>query len=131
MGSLCIFQVIYFNVYILEKNSHWKCSVKKFLLKISQNSWENTCARISCSPTLFKKSLWHRCFPLNFVKFVRTLFFTEHLWTTDSDEIKEQIDVPREENFVVWWHIVNNPKGLNTLNPVQDGGGFPLSLLQT
>ena len=29
--------------------------------------------------TLLKKSLWHRCFPLNFSKFLRTLFFTEHL----------------------------------------------------
>ena len=28
---------------------------------------------------LFKKRLWHRCFPLNFAKFLRTPFFTEHL----------------------------------------------------
>ena len=30
--------------------------------------------------TLLKKSLWHRCFPVNFVKFRRTPFLTEHLW---------------------------------------------------
>ena len=30
--------------------------------------------------TLFKKRLWHRCFPVNFSKFLRTLFFIEHLW---------------------------------------------------
>ena len=30
--------------------------------------------------TLFTKILWHRCFPVNFVKFLRTLFLTEHLW---------------------------------------------------
>ena len=29
--------------------------------------------------TLFKKRLWHRCFPVNFAKFLRTLFFIEHL----------------------------------------------------
>ena len=29
-------------------------------------------------PTLLKKRLWHRCFPVNFVKFLRTLL-TEHL----------------------------------------------------
>ena len=29
--------------------------------------------------TLLKKSLWHRCFPVNFAKFIRTPFFTEHL----------------------------------------------------
>ena len=29
--------------------------------------------------TLLRKRLWHRCFPVNFVKFLRTPFFTEHL----------------------------------------------------
>ena len=30
--------------------------------------------------TLFKKRLWHRRFPVNLVKFLRTLFYIEHLW---------------------------------------------------
>ena len=30
-------------------------------------------------PTLLKKKLWHRCFPVNFVKFLRTPFHIEHL----------------------------------------------------
>ena len=30
--------------------------------------------------TLFKKRLWHRYFPVNFVKFLRIAFFIEHLW---------------------------------------------------
>ena len=29
--------------------------------------------------TLLKKRLWHRCFPVNFTKFLRTSFLTEHL----------------------------------------------------
>ena len=29
--------------------------------------------------TLLKKRLWHRCFPVNITKFLRTLFLTEHL----------------------------------------------------
>ena len=29
--------------------------------------------------TLLKKRLWCRCFPVNFMKFLRTLFFIEHL----------------------------------------------------
>ena len=29
--------------------------------------------------TLLKKKLWHRCFPVNFVKFLRTPFLREHL----------------------------------------------------
>ena len=63
------------------------CSVKKMFLKIAQNSQENTCARVSFlkvaglrPATLLKKRPWHRCFPVNFVKFLRTPFFTEHLW---------------------------------------------------
>ena len=48
-------------------------------LKILQNSQESTCARVSFLiklqlPALFKKRLWHRCFPVNFAKFLRTLF---------------------------------------------------------
>ena len=30
--------------------------------------------------TLFKKRLWHRCFPVNFMKFLRTPFSIEHWW---------------------------------------------------
>ena len=49
---------------------------KKVSLKISQNSLEKTCARVSffdkvaClrPTTLLKKRLWHRCFPVNFAK---------------------------------------------------------------
>ena len=52
-----------------------RCSVKKVFLEISQNSQENTCARV-----FIKKRLCQRCFPLNFVKFLRILFFIEHLW---------------------------------------------------
>ena len=67
-----------------------RCSVKKVFLEISLNSQENTCARVSFlimlqasglrPATLLKKRLWHRCFPVNFAKFLRTSFFIEHLW---------------------------------------------------
>ena len=30
--------------------------------------------------TLLRKSLWHGCFLVNFVKFLRTPFFLENLW---------------------------------------------------
>ena len=43
---------------------------KKVLFEISQNSQENTFARSS----FLKKKLWHRCFPVNFAKFLRTSF---------------------------------------------------------
>ena len=30
--------------------------------------------------TLLKERLWHRSFPVNFAKFLRTPYFIEHLW---------------------------------------------------
>ena len=41
-----------------------RCSVQKSFLKISKSSQENA---------------WHRCFPVNFAKFLRTFFLTEHI----------------------------------------------------
>ena len=56
-------------------------SVRKMLLEISQNSQENIVARVSCLINFRpKKRLWHRCFPANFAKFLRTPFLIEHLW---------------------------------------------------
>ena len=52
-------------------------------LEISQNSQENTSARVSLffnkfaglrSATLLKKRLWYRCFLVNSAKFLRTPF---------------------------------------------------------
>ena len=40
-------------------------------LEILQITWKHLCLRPA---TLFKKRLWHRCFPLNFAKFLRTPF---------------------------------------------------------
>ena len=72
---------------------------KKVFLKTSQNLQENTEARasflIKLPAALLKKRLWHRCFPVNFAKFLRVaplrvaqncnlkltnFFLTEHLW---------------------------------------------------
>ena len=72
-------------VLVIDRSSHWRCSVKKMFLEILQNSLENTCARFSFliklqasgnrhQTTLLKKRLWHRCFPVNFLKFLRTHF---------------------------------------------------------
>ena len=64
----------------------WRCSVEKVFLEISQNSHKKACARVSFlskvtgqrPATLLKKRLSHRSFPVNFAKFLRAPFFTEH-----------------------------------------------------
>ena len=48
--------------------------------------------------TFLKKRLCHRCFPVNFVKFSRTPFFTEHLWSTASDIFKTYLKDVLETN---------------------------------
>ena len=48
---------------------------KKGVLENFTKFTENTCAKVS----FLKKRLWHRCFPVNFVKFLRATFFIEHL----------------------------------------------------
>ena len=55
---------------------------KKVFLELSQNSQESTCASVSfliILQALLKKRLWHRCFPVNFAKFLRTPLNAEHL----------------------------------------------------
>ena len=51
---------------------------------------------------LLKKIIWHRCFAVNFIKFLRTpfiwkffeiskTFYTEYLWATASSQIVSQV----------------------------------------
>ena len=69
------------------RSSHRKCSVKKGALRnfakftgkqLCQSLFFNKVAGLRPA-TLLKKRLWHRCFPVNFAKFLRTPFLVEHL----------------------------------------------------
>ena len=42
----------------ISRSSHWRCSIKKVFLEVSQNSQENTCARVSFLIKL-QASLWY------------------------------------------------------------------------
>ena len=55
---------------VLRNFAKFTCTRVSFLMKLQ--AW--------ALKTLLKKRLWHRCFPVNFAKFLRTRFFTEHLW---------------------------------------------------
>ena len=64
-----------------------RCSVKKvFFRNFAKFTGKQLCQILLFnnvaslrSATLLKKRLWYRCFPVNFVNFLRT-FFIEHLW---------------------------------------------------
>ena len=74
------------NIFLLCCNV--KAYVKKMFVKLSQNFiGKQQCQSLFFNKsaglrpaTLLKKSLWHRYFPVNFVTFPGTLFFTEHFW---------------------------------------------------
>ena len=47
---------------------------------LCQSLFFNKVAGLGIGPaTLFKKRLWHGCFQVNFVKFLRTPFLIEHV----------------------------------------------------
>ena len=72
--------VLFSESHSFYRSSHRRCSVKEGVLRNFAKIQENTCARASflitlqVSATLLKKRLWHRCFPVNFAKFLRHLF---------------------------------------------------------
>ena len=59
-----------------------RCSVKKVFLEFSQNSQEKHLCQSLFNKVagLLKRRIEHRCFPVNFAKFLRTPFFIEYLW---------------------------------------------------
>ena len=63
----------------------------KFTRKqLCQSLFSNKVAGLRPS-TLLKKRLWHRCFPVNFEKFLRTPTYIEHLcWLLLDSAIKVQ-----------------------------------------
>ena len=54
---------------------------KIFIIDFCRSSCpEVFCKKVFRPATLLNKIFWHRCFPVNFVKFLRTHFYIEHLW---------------------------------------------------
>ena len=69
--------------------------------KVSQSSRSSRPEVFCCllPATSLKKRLWHRCFPMNFVKFPRTPFFIEHFWCLlliPLKIVRENIDIFRD-----------------------------------
>ena len=62
--------------YQMFRSSYQRCSVTKVVLRnFAKFTGKHLCQCLMCQPaTLLKKRLWHRCFPVNFAKFLRTSF---------------------------------------------------------
>ena len=65
-----------------DRSSHWRCSVRKGVLRnFAKFTGKHLCQSLFLNKVaglrpaiLLKKRLWHRCFPVNFAKFLRTTF---------------------------------------------------------
>ena len=61
----------FFSIFLSRhlRSSHQRCSMKKCVLR----NFAKFTRKHLCHATLLKERLWHRCFPVNFAKFLRTL----------------------------------------------------------
>ena len=83
----------------LFRGSHQRCFTKKVFLEISQNLQENTEGLRPA--TSLKKRLWYRCFPVNFVKFLRTPFCIEQLrWLILKHVSREVLNFFYKKSFI-------------------------------
>ena len=90
--------------YPQNRSSHQSCSVWKGVLrKFTKFTGEHLCQSLFFNKaaglrpaTLFKKRLWHKCFSVNFVKFLRTsflentsgrLFLKKKTWSSRSQSL--------------------------------------------
>ena len=88
-----LFINVLFKCFGIFRSSHWRCSMKKGVLKhfekfigkrLCQTLFFNEVANMRPA-TLLKKILQHKCFPVNFAKLIfKNTFFAEHLWATPS-----------------------------------------------
>ena len=59
----------------LARSSHQMCSMKKGVLRnFAKFTGKHLCQRLFLNKAAGKKSLWRRCFPVNFAKFLRIPF---------------------------------------------------------
>ena len=103
--------------------------IKKVFLEISQDSQENTCVRVSFlikkrPAHLLKKRPWHRCFPVNFVKLLKTPFLPEHLrWLLLSIE-SELMHWSWKSPMVYWKNFIEFAAKKNKPDDNKNGGNF-------
>ena len=69
-------------IQMTTRSSHQRCSVRKCILRnFAKFTGKHLCQVLFYNKvagpepaTLLEKRLWHRCFPMNFAKFLRTSF---------------------------------------------------------
>ena len=110
-------------------------------LRHSSSHWSAASTRGVRPANLLKKRLWRRCFPVNFVKFLRTQNTSWKLLLTDVDYKMLKLNVNSSLLYItfVWYleqvtHVVGSQKNMVCLYmeqlPQQPSDTCPLKLLQ-
>ena len=110
---LCVVSIFYsgkWKTYC--RSSHRRCSVKKLLLEILENSQKITCDRVwgLRSPTILKKRLWHRCFPLIFPKLCNISYLCTYLKSM-------KYDINCKKIHDTYWILLENKKRCQASTP--------------
>ena len=91
------------------RSSHQRCSMKKGVLRnFTKFTGKHLCQSLFFNKvtglrpaTLLEKRLWHRCFPVNFVKFLRTPFLQNTSGRLLLGEIVELISCQTSDAITV------------------------------
>ena len=86
-----------------------RCSAKKVFLEISQIF---TGKRL-CQSLFFR--LWHRCFPVNFAKFLRKPFYIEHLCFWKYLSLNVFLPFLQILKWSLWQYLNSKRQDLNTM----------------
>ena len=84
------------------RSSHQRCPMKKVVLRIFAKFTGKHLYQSLGPATLLKKRLWHRCFPVNFAKFLRTPFLqtTSGRLLLEDWDLKSYLTDGNESNFL-------------------------------
>ena len=89
------------------RSSHRRCSMKKMFLKISKNSQENNCARVSFLIKDIEKEAVAQVLPMSFEKFLRTPFLQNTSWRLLLQSKIWKVHLKKYQiryfNFCCWW----------------------------
>ena len=97
-----------------------KQSPKGVLRNLTKFTWNHLCQSLFFNEiadlrpaTLFKKGLWHRFFPVNFAKFLRTPFLTKHLWWLLLDQLLSLLAFKQQfESLLVYGELTTENQKL-------------------
>ena len=97
------------------RSSQQRCSMRKDVLRnFAKFTGEHLCQRLFLNKVaglrpaiLIKKRLWHRCFPVNFAKFLKTTSFdrTPSVTTSDYKRVSSMMEYIEFHTYFITYFV--------------------------